>query len=188
MMSDTWLGMLYIQKELLHKLTPAIGWGGSIEEVSTTHYKLKSNAEKFEPGTPHIIWALCLLKAIEYIESIWWYEAIQQHEQTLITHTLHKFQELWSTIKLIGPETATWRIWVFSFVVPSHPNHIQLWEKLAEKGICVRTWAHCTHPFFEHIEKNGSCRMSLYIYNTIEDIDFFFTTLKEITDANEKPL
>ena len=55
MMTDTGIGMLYLKKKLLQQLSPSIGGGGSIEEVSTTNYTLKSTTEKFEPGTPHII-------------------------------------------------------------------------------------------------------------------------------------
>jgi len=62
--------MLYIRKELLKELTPSIGGGGSIETVSTNGHALKNTAEKFEPGTPHIIGAVSLLKAIEYIDMI----------------------------------------------------------------------------------------------------------------------
>lgn len=180
MMTDTGIGMLYMTAKLIETLTPSIGGGGSIEDVSTDNYNLKHSSEKFEPGTPHLIGALSLLKAVEYIESIGGYEAIQKHENTLITHALHEFTKRADNITLIWPTSADDRIGVFSFTVNSFPNHIQLGELLAQKNICVRSGAHCTHPFFKQIEKNGSCRMSLYLYNTIDDIDIFFATLDEI--------
>lgn len=182
-MADTGLGILYMQKELLSSLTPSIGGGGSIEEVSSNNYKLKSNAEKFEPGTPHIIGAISLLKAIEYMQSIGGYDTIRKHERELIEYTLEGFRKLWDKISLIWPSNNEDRIGIFSFVASSFPNHVQLGERLAMKWICVRSWAHCTHPFFQQIEKNGSCRMSLYLYNTKEDINIFFTALKEIIAA-----
>lgn len=83
-----------MQKELLSSLTPSIGGGGSIEEVSSNNYKLKSNAEKFEPGTPHIIGAISLLKAIEYMQSIGGYDTIRKHERELIEYTLEGFRKL----------------------------------------------------------------------------------------------
>lgn len=51
---------------------------------------------------------------------------------------------------------------------------------MAQKNICIRCGGHCTHPFFQHIEKNGACRMSLYLYNTVDDIDKFFVAVDEI--------
>lgn len=180
MMAETGIGMLYLRNDLCATLTPAIGGGWSIEWVSTTGYSLRKSADKFEPGTPNIIAAVSLLKAIEYIDSIGGYEAIQKHERKLIEHTLKHFSRLWDKVTLIWPHTVEDRIAVFSFVIPSFPNHIQLGERLAQKGFCVRSGGHCTHPFFQQIEEKGSCRMSLYLYNTIEDIDNFFVTLDEI--------
>lgn len=180
MMADTGIGMLAIRKELLQDLTPAIGGGGSIEDVATDSFTLKSTAEKFEPGTPHIVGAVSLLKAIEYMNSIGGYSAIQKHEHELMEYTLKRFAEMGDNVKLIGTTTTEQRIGIFSFVVSSFPNHIQLGELLAQENICVRSGAHCTHPYFHALEKNGSCRMSVYLYTTKEDIDRFFTALQKI--------
>lgn len=95
-------------------------------------------------------------------------------------YTLEKFAALGDKITLIGPASSKDRIGVFSFVVPSFPNNVQIGELLAQKNICIRTGGHCTHPFFKQIEKKGSCRISLYLYNTKEDIDTFFAALQEI--------
>lgn len=180
MMAETGIGMLYMTKALCKELTPAIGWGGSIEDVSTTGHSLRQSVEKFEPGTPNIIGAVSLLKAIEYMHSIGGYETMMKYEHELISHTLSHFERLGDKVTLIGPRTAEDRIGVFSFLVPTFPNHIQLGEKLAAAWFCVRTGAHCTHPFFQQIEEKGSCRMSLSIYNTKEEIGRFFSVLEEI--------
>lgn len=179
-MADTGIGMMYIDPRLRDELQPSIGWGGSIETVSTNWFALKKSVEKFEPGTPHIIGAVSLLKAIEYINSIGWYEAIQKHEHELVEYTLEKFNERADKITLIWPRSLDGRIWIFSFVVPSFENHTQLGELLAARWICIRSGGHCTHPFFEQIEKKGSCRMSLYLYNTKQDVDMFFDALDNI--------
>jgi selenocysteine lyase/cysteine desulfurase len=71
-------------------------------------------------------------------------------------------------------------LWIFSFVIKDNTNHIQIGEKLALENICVRAWWHCTHPLFYHLEKNWSCRISAYIYNTIEDMEKTFTVLEKL--------
>ena len=132
-MAETGIGMLYLEKNLCATLTPAIGGGGSIEDVSTTGHSLRQSAEKFEPGTPNIIGAVSLLKAIEYMNSLGGYQAMQAHEQELMAYALTCFNERTDRLTLIGPATAEQRIGIFSFVAHSFPNHIQLGEKLAEK-------------------------------------------------------
>lgn len=44
--------------------------GGIIEDVDVEGHTLTSGAEKFEAGTPNIIGAVSLLKALEYIKSL----------------------------------------------------------------------------------------------------------------------
>jgi cysteine desulfurase/selenocysteine lyase len=59
-----------------------------------------------------------------------------------------------------------------------HSNDVA--DMMAEKNICIRSGLHCAHPFLHKINLNHTSRMSLYIYNTHEDIDKFFEVLDEI--------
>jgi len=51
-------------------------------------------------------------------------------------------------------------------------------DYLADNNICVRAGQHCAEPFMAHQGQHHTCRMSLHIYNTPEDIDKFFEVLK----------
>jgi selenocysteine lyase/cysteine desulfurase len=64
--------------------------------------------------------------------------------------------------------------------VDGMPNHIQLGELLAQENICVRCGGHCTHPLFRSLQQNGSCRISTYIYNDIEDLEKTFDVIEKI--------
>lgn len=70
MMTDTGLGILYLAKKHINTLTPARGGGGMIDHVDTHTFTATYGRGKFEPGTPHIVGAVSLLKAIEYCRSI----------------------------------------------------------------------------------------------------------------------
>jgi cysteine desulfurase/selenocysteine lyase len=59
-------------------------------------------------------------------------------------------------------------------------------EFLAEKNICIRAGQHCAEPFLESVGIHHSCRMSLHIYNTIEDIDRFFEALVQAIEVFKK--
>lgn len=67
---------------------------------------------------------------------------------------------------------------VFTFaVVGIHSFDIS--DYLAEQDICVRAGQHCAEPFMEYVGQHHTCRMSLHLYNTREDIDRFFEVLEK---------
>jgi len=67
-----------------------IAGGGTVEDVDTTSYRLHGSVDKFEAGTPKIIGAVSLLKAIEYITSIGGIQKIREHEQQLVHYFMNK--------------------------------------------------------------------------------------------------
>jgi cysteine desulfurase/selenocysteine lyase len=92
MMAYTGIGVVYLKKEYIKNLTPMIAGGGTVEDVTTHSYTLRSDGDKFEAGTPNIIGAVSLLKAIEYITSIGGIEKIWEHEMTLVQYFIKKLQ------------------------------------------------------------------------------------------------
>ncbi len=180
MMAYTGIWAVYLELDWIKKLMPMFGWWGTVQDVSQDSYEFFSTNEKFESWTPNIIWAVSLLKSIEYIQSIWWIEFIRENEFKLIEYALDKFKSLSEKVKLIWPLDAKNRIGVFSFNIPSNKNQNMIWETFAEKDICIRCGGHCAYPLHKFLNKNWTCRMSLYIYNDKEDIDKFFDILESI--------
>ncbi len=178
-MSDTGIGFFYGRKELLQKMNPAFCGGGAINSVSTDWYEAAGLPFRHEPGTPHIVGAVSLLTALEYIDSIGGYAAVEHYERELTEYALEQFGTLPSTIRLIGSKKSENRLGVFSFVFDNHhPNDVA--ETLADAGICVRAGHHCTDPLHQSLGIRGSLRASLYIYNTREDVDTLVEKLKNL--------
>ena len=67
-MALTGIGVLYGKSALLNELVPAQGGGGAITEVTADSFSFQYAPDKFEAGTPHVVGALSLAKAIEYID------------------------------------------------------------------------------------------------------------------------
>lgn len=176
-MADSWIWVLWWKKELLENLKPSFSWGWAISYVKQTCFKEAPLPDRFEPGTPNLSWAISLLKAFEYIENIWWYKTIEDIELKLNKYTLEKFKNI-EWVKLIWWTNPKSRASVFSFNV-DWIHSLDIADYLAEQNICIRAGQHCAEPFMWELWINHSCRMSLYIYNTIEDIDKFFEVLKE---------
>ena len=67
MMANTWLWMMYLKRERIKELNPLILWWWTVKDVSIDDFSLQNNADKREAWTPNIIWAVSLLKALEFI-------------------------------------------------------------------------------------------------------------------------
>jgi len=180
-MADSWLGVWWAKKEILDNLKPVFSWWWAIAWVKKFEYKENNSLpEKFELWTPNITWALSLLKALEYVESIWWYEEIEKIEKELVSYTVKKWIEIKDNydIRILWSLEEWSRVGVFSFIVP-WIHSIDLSDMLAEDNICIRAWQHCAEPFLQSESCSHTCRMSLYIYNDKEDIDRFFDALEK---------
>jgi cysteine desulfurase/selenocysteine lyase len=179
MMAYTGIWVVYLKKEWIKKLAPIIRWWWTIEDVSIEWHTLASNSDKFEAGTPNIIWAVSLLKALEYIKSIWWMEKIREHEQKLVKLCLEGFAKYQDKIEILWP-TTTDRVAVFSFVLANNKNFNNIGEQFAEQNIAIRCGGHCAYPLHKHFQKSWTCRMSGYVYNDESDIARFFDILAKI--------
>ncbi len=177
-MAETWLGVLWWKKEILSNMKSVFSGGWAINWVKEDSYRQASLPSRFEPGTPHISWALTLLKSLEYIESIWWYETIDSYDKELIKYTLEKIKEI-PELHLVWWTNLDSRIGVFSFYLDSF-HSLDIAESLAEVNICVRAGQHCAEPLALRLGISSTFRMSLYIYNTKNDIDRFVDELKKI--------
>jgi len=181
-MAYTGLGAMFLSRKHIKTLQPMISGWWAIKDVDVNWFSLPTTLEKFEAGTPNIIWAVSLLKALEYIESIWWMEAIWEHEQEITKYTLQKFidieQKYKNKFKLIWSNNLKNRIAVFSFYLPENKNFNKVWEIFAEKNIAIRCGWHCAHPLHKELAIPGTCIFwgfkrnyrGLILYKLIEPI------------------
>lgn len=179
MMADTGIGVLYGRKELLKSLSPAISGGGAINWVTKEAFAPAGLPMRFEAGTPNITGAVGLGAAIAYFESIGGYGRLESVERPLIAETLKRFEALGKKVELIGPKDPSSRIGIFSFNVPG-VHVVDLADAFAEENVCVRAGYHCAEPLSTELGIDGSVRMSLYLYNDMEDVDAFFRVLERI--------
>jgi selenocysteine lyase/cysteine desulfurase len=70
------------------------------------------------------------------------------------------------------------RVGVFTFVVDAI-HSFDISDYLAEYNICIRAGQHCAEPFMDYVGQSHTCRVSLHIYNTKQDIDLFFEVLQK---------
>jgi len=175
--ADSGIWVLWAKETLLNVLNPIFSGGGAIESVSESWFThSKKLPDKFEPGTPNLSGAVSLLRAFEYLDSIWGYRLLENHERELVHYSLEKFAWL-ESVKLIWSTASKNRVWVFTFVVEGI-HSFDISDYLADNDICVRAGQHCAEPLMDFVGQKHSCRMSIQVYNT-KDIDAFFEVLEK---------
>ena len=89
-------------------------------------------------------------------------------------------RELKDYVNIIGPNDSRERGSIFNFFVNGKDSY-ELAVALEEsQNIMVRAGKHCVHSWYNHYHVPDSVRISLYIYNTLEDVKIFTETLKDI--------
>jgi len=170
----TGIGVLYGKEALLNKMPPYQGGGDMILKVTFEKTTYNELPFKFEAGTPHIAGAICLGKAIEYLNQFN-IEDLERHELELAdyaTDLLLTFEGL----HIIGESKK--KTSVVSFVVDgAHPFDIG--TLLDKQGVAVRTGHHCTQPIMDFYKIPGTVRASFAFYNTKEEIDYFIAALEK---------
>ena len=179
MLGPTGTGVLWMRDTVDAVISPLILGGGTVDDVTTEGYTLTTGYQRFEGGTPNISGAMGLAQAAKYLESLGM-DTICRHEQKLTERLLAGLAEI-DHVTIHGPENIRNRIGVVSFTIDKiHPHEIAY--LLDEKeAILVRSGDHCCIPLMRYLGlENGTVRASLYLYNTLEEIDLLIESIEEI--------
>ena len=166
MYGPTGIGILYGKKEILDEMEPYQGGGDMIKSVTFEKTIYNDVPHIFEAGTPNIVGAIGLGKAIDFIEDTT-IEKIEEHEMDLLNYATKKISNI-DGVKIIG--TSDNKASVISFVMDGiHPHDIgTIMDNL---GIAIRAGHHCTQPVMDFYDIPATARASFAIYNTKEDVD-----------------
>ncbi|MFL2926886.1 MAG: aminotransferase class V-fold PLP-dependent enzyme [Candidatus Poseidoniales archaeon] len=166
MYGPTGIGILYGKKEILDEMEPYQGGGDMIKSVTFEKTIFNDVPHIFEAGTPNIVGAIGLGKAIDFIEKTT-LEKIEEHEMDLLNYATKKISKI-EGVRIIG--TSDNKASVISFVMDGiHPHDIgTIMDNL---GIAIRAGHHCTQPVMDFYDIPATARASFAIYNTKEDVD-----------------
>lgn len=173
MCGPTGIGVLYGKYELLLRMMPFKFGGGMNESFSEEKLILENIPTRFEAGTQNIAAIIGLRHAIEYIDSIGLNE-IHKHEMYLKNYLIRRLKEI-PYIKIYNENSE-------SSIVLINADDIMsgdLGLYLNSKNICVRSGTHCAKMLKEESHFNDTVRISLYFYNTYEEIDLLIEALKD---------
>lgn len=179
----TGMGCIIATQKLIKEMKPFEYGGGMIEDVSFESTSIRNDVLKFEAGTPDICGSIAFSKAIEFIEGVG-IKQIKQHEEKLISYFLKKALAK-EGFKLFGTKNLNKKAGVFAFTYKNY-NCYDVATLLNMKGVAIREGAHCAQPLLQILNVESTCRVSFALYNTIEEIDYFFECLETIDSMLQK--
>ena len=177
MCGPTGVGCLVVKKKYLDEMEPVFYGGGMNNYFETDNsYELKNGVIKFEAGTPPIAEVIGLREAILYLEKIGM-DNIQKHEVELKKYLVRELKEV-PNIRIYNEKSDS-GILAFNIEgVFAQDSSIYL----NNYNIYVRAGNHCTKMLKDEIGVKNTVRVSMYLYNTKEDIDRLVEVLKRSED------
>lgn len=175
MYGPTGVGFLYGKFDLLNEMDPtSYGGGMNAMYLKDGYVELREVPTKFEAGTQNIAGVIGMGKAISYLENIGM-NKIMKHEHELKNYLVSKLKELDNII--IYNEDTVGSIVTFNVKdIFSQDTAIYL----DKHHICIRSGNHCSKILNQVFDISNTCRVSLGIYNTYEEIDALVDALKNI--------
>lgn len=166
MCGPTGVGVLYGKLELLEHLEPTVLGGGMNESFDNPdEIYLKELPARLEAGTRNIAGVIGFGETIKYLEKIGM-DNIHKYELDLRKYLIDKLMPL-KHIDIINMESD-------SGIITFNVNGIfsqDVAYYLNKYNICVRAGNHCAKILKSSVGVTNTVRISLYFYNTYEEID-----------------
>jgi cysteine desulfurase/selenocysteine lyase len=161
----TGIGCLWGRAELLGAMPPWQGGGAMIDTVTFEGSTFLEPPARFEAGTPHIVGAVGLHAAIEWVEDLG-IEAIHAHESALVADTRDALRGI-PGVTVYGPEHSAG---IVSFNVDGvHPHDTA--TILDDAGVAVRAGHHCAQPLMRWLGVEATARASFAAHSDSSDIE-----------------
>ena len=160
-------GALYARRARHAEMRPFLGGGDMIREVAKDRVTYNDAPHKFEAGTPGIAQMIGLGAALDYLTGLGM-DNVAAHERRLRDYARDRLGGInWLTVH--GQSESKGAIFSFTMEGAAHPHDIS--TVIDRKGVAVRAGHHCAQPLMAHLGVNATCRASLGLYNTEEEID-----------------
>lgn len=176
MLGPTGVGVMIAKAELLEIMNPLnTGGGNNVRYNACGDVVLKKAPAKFESGTPNIEGVLGFGAAIDYLNTF----GVENVHDTIAPLHQRLVQGLrqMSHINLYNEDAD---VGIVSFSVDGiFAQDVAAY--LNAHNICVRSGEHCAKMLNGALHSEKSVRLSLYIYNTIEEVEHFLNIIETIT-------
>lgn len=171
----TGIGVLWARGDILADMPPWQGGGAMIDRVSFEKTTYAPPPGRFEAGTPHIVGALGLHAAIDYVESVG-LGRIHAIETEMVALTRAALAQI-NSVQLFGPAESAG---IVSFSIEGvHPHDIG--TILDEAGVAIRAGHHCAQPLMALLGVDATARASFGAYSDASDVDALIKGIERVT-------
>jgi cysteine desulfurase/selenocysteine lyase len=178
-MGPTGVGVLWGRAELLDEMDPLVAGGATIESTTLTDHELLDAPGRFEAGLQDFAGIQATHAALTYLEEMD-RAAVSDHEEKLSRRLQEGIEALGCDV--YGAPEAKGN-GIVSFAMDGLDIHDLAVVLEDEADVCVRAGLHCLDSWFTARGLDGSCRASLYAYNTMHEVETILDTLAEIQTA-----
>lgn len=180
MLGPTGIGVLWGRADLLAELPPLLTGGEMVREVWLNWATWDDPPARFEGGTPPIAQAVGLGAAVDYLTRIGM-EAVRRHGEELTARALDELLAR-PHVTVYGPRDPGARGALVAFSLAGiHPHDVA--TLLDQEGVAIRAGHHCAQPLHRRFGIPASCRVSFYVYNTLDEVERFVAALDRVWEA-----
>ncbi len=166
MCGPTGVGVIYVKEDHLDNIKPIIFGGGMNAEFDNTGTRIyKSMPDLLEAGTPNIAGVIGFGYVIKYLNKIG-LDKIHNHELDLREYLISKLKEN-PNIEIYNENSESGIVTINYKDI--FPQDLSIY--LDKHHICTRAGSHCAKILKDELKIKNTCRISLYFYNTKEEID-----------------
>jgi len=178
MLGPPGLGVLYAKRQMLKQLQPSLHGGGAVESATYQHAASLAPPHSFEAGTQNYPAVSGLVAAISYIQTLG-YQNIATHIASL-NSALQQILQQSDRIQIMGPQDPAQRAGICNFHIRGLDSLDMARMLDSSWNIMLRAGAHCAHSWYSATDTPASIRASMYLYNTVEEVEFAGRKLLEI--------
>lgn len=170
----TGIGVLWARGELLEAMPPWQGGGAMIDTVAFDAISYARAPQRFEAGTPHIVGAIGLHAAIDWVQQVG-VDALDAHEQALAAMARAELASR-PDVRIFGPADGAG---ILSIAVGDvHPHDVA--TILDESGVAVRAGHHCAQPLMRWLGVQATARASFSAHNDASDVHRLVTGIDRV--------
>jgi cysteine desulfurase/selenocysteine lyase len=170
----TGIGCLWGRFELLDALPPWQGGGSMIDKVTFEGTTYLDPPARFEAGTPHIVGAVGLHAAVDWVEKLS-LDAIHAHECALVAEARDALRSI-PGVTIYGPEDSAG---IVSFNVDGvHPHDTA--TILDDAAVAVRAGHHCAQPLMRWLGLEATARASFAAHSDSSDIEALVRGIEQV--------
>jgi len=170
----TGIGVLWGRAGRLSAMPPWQGGGSMIERVTFEGSTFAPPPGRFEAGTPHIVGALGLHAAIDWVQGIG-LDAIHAHEVALTAQARDALRRI-NSVRLFGPEHSAG---IVSFAYEGvHPHDVA--TILDDAGVAIRAGHHCAQPLMDRLGVPATARASFAAHSGTDDVEALIEGLNRV--------